>query len=88
MLNESICRKQRAARKGTGTMGKTLALAFGGIFVGALAMELLNRTGVTKAVEDKAKQVADTFAKGFKEGWGDTDAETETEAAQPEPATA
>jgi hypothetical protein len=69
-------------------MGKTIVLAFSGIFIGALAMEILNRTkpGLTKAIEEKAKQVADTFAKGFKEGWGDKDAETEL--AQPAPAPA
>ena len=33
------------------------------------------KPGLTKAIEEKAKQVADTFAKGFKEGWGDKDAE-------------
>lgn len=69
-------------------MGKMIVLAFGGIFIGALAMEILNRTkpGLTKAIEERAKQVADTFTRGFKEGWGDQDAETES--AQPEPAPA
>ena len=69
-------------------MGKTILVAFGGVFVGALAMEILNRTkpGLTKAIEDKAKHVANTFTKGFKEGWGGKDAEAES--AQPEPASA
>ena len=67
-------------------MGKTLAVAFGGIFIGALAMEILNRTkpGLTKGIEEKAKKVADTFAKGFKEGWRGKDAEAES--PQPEQA--
>jgi len=67
-------------------MGKTLAVAFGGIFVGALAMEILSRTnpGLTKGIEEKAHKVAETFRKGFKEGWGGK--ETEAESLQPEPA--
>jgi hypothetical protein len=67
-------------------MGKLIAVAFGGIFLGALAMEILNRTkpGLTKAIEEKAKQVADTFTKGFNDGWAGKGAEAES--AQPEPA--
>ncbi|MFC1596764.1 hypothetical protein ACFL5Q_02350 [Planctomycetota bacterium] len=65
-------------------MGKTVIAAITGIFVGAFAMEVLNRTkpGLTKGIEDKAKKVADTFAKGFREGWGGNDAAAEP--AQPE----
>ncbi|MFC1596769.1 hypothetical protein ACFL5Q_02375 [Planctomycetota bacterium] len=60
-------------------MGKTVIAAVTGIFVGAFAMEVLNRTKprLTKGIEDKAKKVADTFAKGFKEGWRGKDAEAE-----------
>ncbi len=67
-------------------MGKTLAVAFGGIFIGALAMEILSRTnpGLTKGIEEKARKVADTFAKGFNEGWRGKD--TEAESPQPEQA--
>jgi hypothetical protein len=66
-------------------MGKAIMLAFGGIFIGALAMEILNRTkpGLTKAIEDKARQVANTFASGFREGWGEKDAESELPNAEP-----
>lgn len=69
---------------GEGIMGKTLAVAFGGIFIGALAMEILNRTTpkLTKGIEEKARKVADTFAKGFNEGWRGT--ATEAESPQPE----
>jgi hypothetical protein len=69
-------------------MGKTLIVAITGIFVGAFAMEVLNRTkpGLTKEIEDKAKKVADTFAKGFREGWRGKDAEAEP--LQPEQASA
>ncbi len=68
-------------------MGKTILLAFGGIFIGALAMEILNRTkpGLTKAIEQKAKHAADSFAKGFNEGWGDKDAETEPAQSEAAP---
>ena len=60
-------------------MGKSVIVAVAGIFVGAFAMEVLNRTkpGLTKAIEDKAKKVADTFAKGFREGWHGKDAKAE-----------
>lgn len=69
-------------------MGKTLIVAIAGIFVGSLAMEVLNRTspGLTKGIEDKAKKVADTFTKGFREGWRGKDAEAEP--LQPEQASA
>ena len=61
-------------------MGKLIAVAFGGIFIGALTMEILNRTkpGLTKAIEDKAKRVADTFTKGFNDGWDGKVAEAES----------
>ncbi len=60
-------------------MGKTLIVAITGIFVGSLAMEILNRTkpGLTKGIEEKAKKVADTFAKGFRECWDGRDAKAE-----------
>ncbi len=60
-------------------MGKTVIVAITGIFLGAFAMEVLNRTkpGLTKGIEEKAKKVADTFTKGFREGWRGKDAEAE-----------
>ncbi len=69
-------------------MGKTVIVAITGIFVGALAMEVLNRTkpGLTKRIEDKAKKVADTFTNGFREGWRGKD--DEAEPLQPEQASA
>ena len=70
-------------------MGKTVIVAITGIFVGAFVMEVLNRTkpALTKGIEDKAKKIADTFAKGFREGWrGEED--TEAERLQPEQASA
>ena len=53
-------------------MVKTVIAAVSGIFVGALAVEILNRTkpGLTKGLEESAKKVANTFVSGFKEGWG------------------
>lgn len=67
-------------------MGKIVIVAITGIFVGAFAMEILNRTkpGLTKGIEEKAKKVADTFAKGFGEGWRGKGAEAES--PQPEQA--
>ncbi len=67
-------------------MGKTLIVAVTGIFIGAFAMEILNRTkpGLTKGIEEKAKKVADTFAKAFREGWRGKD--NEAESLQPEQA--
>ncbi len=69
-------------------MGKTLIAAVSGIFIGALALEILNRAkpGLTKGLEEKAAKVANTFVSGFKEGWGGKDAAEPSE--QPEQATA
>ena len=70
-------------------MGKTVIVAITGIFVGAFALEILNRTkpGLTKGIEDKAKKVADTFAKGFREGWrGKEDAAAEPLQSEQAPA--
>ncbi len=65
-------------------MVKTMIGIIAGVFVGALAVEILNSTNpeLTKRLEEKAKKVADTFVTGFKEGWGGKDAETES--VQPE----
>ncbi len=69
-------------------MIKTLAVAFSGIFVGAFAMEILNRTNpeLTKGIEEKAKKVTDSIARGFKEGWGSKGKGIEPEEVQPEQA--
>ncbi len=52
-------------------MEKILIGAAAGIFVGALAVEVLNRKkpGLTKKIEKKAKKAVDAFGAAFKEGW-------------------
>jgi len=69
-------------------MVKTVIAAVSGIFIGAFAVEILNRAkpGLTKGLEENAKKAADTFVSGFKEGWGGK-AATE-QAMQPEQGTA
>ena len=65
-------------------MGKTVLGVIAGTFVGALAVEILNRTkpGFTQQVEQKAKDVVGAFVTAFKEGWGDEG--NEVESVQPE----
>ncbi len=67
-------------------MGKTLIAAIAGTFIGALAVEILNRTKpeLTRKLEEKAKNAVNTFVTAFKEGWGGNDGETES--VQPEQA--
>lgn len=52
-------------------MEKTLAGIVAGIFVGAVAMEILNRKkpGLTKKVEKKTKDAVGAFVTAFKEGY-------------------
>ena len=52
-------------------MGKTVIAAIVGTFVGALAVEILNRTKpeLTRKLEQKAKNAVNTFVTAFKEGW-------------------
>lgn len=65
-------------------MGKTVIAAVAGIFIGALALEILNRSKpeLTRGLERKAKNAVDAFVTAFKEGWGGED--DETESMQPE----
>ncbi len=67
-------------------MGKILGTVVAGIFIGAVAVEILNRTkpDLTRKLEEKAKNTVNTFVTAFKEGWGGKDAATES--AQPEQA--
>lgn len=67
-------------------MGKTVIAAIVGTFVGALAVEILNRTkpDLTRKLEQKAKDTVNTFVTAFKEGWSGKDAGTES--VQPEQA--
>ena len=53
-------------------MGKILVGVAAGIFVGALAVEILDRKKpeLTEGIEKKAKNVVDAFIAAFKEGWG------------------
>ncbi len=52
-------------------MGKILAGVIAGIFVGALVVEVLNRKkpGLTKGIEEKAKNAVDAFVAKFKKGF-------------------
>jgi uncharacterized membrane-anchored protein YhcB (DUF1043 family) len=59
---------------------KIIIGAIAGIFIGALAVEILNRTkpGLTGELEKKAKNAVDAFVTAFKEGWGKEDESTES----------
>ena len=52
-------------------MSKILLGAMLGVFVGAVLVEILNRTnpGLTKRVEERAKRTVAGFADAFKEGY-------------------
>jgi hypothetical protein len=65
-------------------MGNILMGVAAGIFVGALAVEILKRTKpeVTKEVEKKAKNAVAALVAAFTEGGGDD----ETESKEPEQA--
>lgn len=51
-------------------MGKTLIVAVSGIFIGALAVEILNRKRpeLTRKIEEKAKIIVDALIAAPKEG--------------------
>ena len=55
-----------------------------GIFIGALAVEILNRKNpeLTRKIEQKAKDTVDAFAAAFKDGF-ELEAD-ETESTRPE----
>lgn len=59
-------------------MQKILVGVFVGIFVGALAVEVLNRKkpGLAKEIEKKAKDTVDAFVATFKKGLEVEDDET------------
>ena len=65
-------------------MEKTVIAAIAGIFIGALALEILNRTkpGLTRNLEQRAKNAVDAFVAALRGGWGGED--DETESMQPE----
>ncbi len=52
-------------------MWKILGGVIIGVFVGALALEILNRKhpGFIKDIEDKAEKTAQAFLEAFKEGY-------------------
>jgi hypothetical protein len=65
-------------------MEKVLTGVVVGIFVGALTVEILNRTkpGLTRKIERKAKDTVGALVAAFKEGFEDES--DKTEAVQPE----
>ena len=65
-------------------MEKIIIGAIAGIFIGALAVEILNQTkpGLTRKLEKKAKNAVDAVVTAFREGWGRED--EATESIQPE----
>ena len=65
-------------------MEKIISGAIAGIFIGALAVEILNQTkpGLTRKLEKKARNAVDAFVTAFKEGWERED--EVTESVQPE----
>ena len=69
-------------------MGKVLVGVAAGIFVGALAVEILNRKkpGLTQGIEKKAKNAVDACVAAFKEGWGSKEAATESMQPEQSPA--
>jgi uncharacterized membrane-anchored protein YhcB (DUF1043 family) len=69
-------------------MEKTVIAAVAGIFIGALAVEILNRTkpGLARELEEKARNALDAFVTAFKEGWGKEDEATESMQPEQSPA--
>ena len=69
-------------------MGKVLIGVVAGVFVGALAVEVLNRKKpeLTEGIERKAKSTVDALVAAFKEGWGIKEAETESIQPEQSPA--